>query len=86
MKKTSSEVVCDFSKEHILVRFGVPTKLIMENALYFSSSEIPAFFFDNGIQVGHSSDYFPQGKGYARFSNKNLINILKKLVPDSQKN
>ena len=35
--KTSSEVVCEFLKEYILVRFGVSMKLIMDNASYFSS-------------------------------------------------
>lgn len=59
MKKTSSEVVCEFFKEHILVRFRVLVKLIMDNASYFSCSKIVEFCYDNGIQVGHSSDYFP---------------------------
>lgn len=63
MKKTTSQVVCEFVKEKILVRFVVPAKLIMDNASYFSSSEIIAFCYDNGIQVGHSSDYFHQGNG-----------------------
>lgn len=38
MKKTSSQVVCEFIKEHIQVGFGVPMKLVMDNASYFSSS------------------------------------------------
>ena len=63
MKKTSSKVVCEFRKEHILVKFGVPMKLIMDNASYFSSLEMFEFCYDNGIQVGHSSNYFPQGNG-----------------------
>ena len=50
------EVVCEFLKEHILVRFGVPLKLVMDNVSYFSSSKIVEFFYDNGIQVGHSFD------------------------------
>ena len=86
MKKATSTVVCEFIKEQILVRFGVPAKLVMDNASYFTSAEIIAFCYDNGIQVGHSSDYFPQGNGQAESSNKNLINILKKLVSDNQKN
>lgn len=57
----------------------------MDNASYFSSLEIIEFFYDNCIQVGHSFDYFPQGNGQAKSSNKNLINILKKLVSDNQK-
>jgi hypothetical protein len=49
MKKTTFVVVCEFIKEKILVRFGVLAKLIMDNASYFSSSEIIAFYYDNGI-------------------------------------
>ena len=86
MKKTTSEVVCEFIKENILVRFGVPIKLVMDNASYFSSIEITDFYFEYGIHVSHSSDYFPQGNGQAESSNKNLINIVKKPVSDSQKN
>jgi hypothetical protein len=85
MKKNSSEVVCEFLKEQILVRTGVLMKLIMDNTSYFSSLEIIEFCYDNGIQVGHSSDYFPQGNGHAKSSNKNMINIFKKLVSDNKK-
>lgn len=85
-KKTTSEVVCEFIKENILVRFGVPIKLVMDNTSYFSSIEITDFYFEYGITVGHSFDYFPQGNGQAEYSNKNLINIVNKLVLDSQKN
>ena len=62
-KKTTSKVVCDFIKEFFLVRFGVPIKLVMDNGSYFSSIEINDFFFEYGITVGHSFDYFPQGNG-----------------------
>ena len=84
-KKTTSDVVSEFIKENILVRFGVPIKLVMDNASYFSSIEITDFFFEYRITVGHSSDYFPQGNGQAESSNKNLINIVKKLVWNNQK-
>ena len=84
-KKTISEVVCHFIKENILVRFGIPIKLVMDNASYFLSIEITDFCFEYGITVGHSSDYFPQGNGQVESSNKNLINIIKKLVSYNQK-
>ena len=84
-KRTTENVVSEFIKEHILVRFGVPTKLVMDNASYFSSVEITNFCFEYEITVSHSSDYFPQGNGQEESSNKNLINIVKKLVSDNQK-
>ena len=82
-KKTTVELVCKFIKENILVRFSIPIKLVMDNASYFSSVEITNFCFEYEITVSHSSDYFPQGNGQAESSNKNLINIVKKLVSDN---
>ena len=58
-KKMTSEVVCEFLKENILVRFGVPIKLVMDNIAYFSSIEITNFWFEYGMTLSHSSNYFP---------------------------
>ena len=58
MKKTNFEVVCEFLNENIFVRFGVPLKLIMHNASYFSSLEIIEFFYDHGIFMSHYFEYF----------------------------
>ena len=43
-KKTSSEVVYEFLKEHILIKFGFAMNLIMDNVSYFSSLEIIEFY------------------------------------------
>ncbi|XP_059076698.1 uncharacterized protein LOC131875969 [Cryptomeria japonica] len=56
-----------------------------DNAANFSSTEISLFFYDHGISLAHSSDYYPQGNGQAKSSNKNLINIMKKLVSENFK-
>ena len=37
VKQTTSEVVCNFIKQNILVRFGVPNKIVTDNATNFSS-------------------------------------------------
>ena len=37
VKQTTSEVVCNFIKKNILVRFGVPNKIVTDNAMNFSS-------------------------------------------------
>ena len=52
-KKTTSEVVCEFIKENMLVKFGVPIKLVMDYVAYFSSIEITNFCFEYGIIVSH---------------------------------
>ncbi|KAH9289367.1 hypothetical protein KI387_033484, partial [Taxus chinensis] len=63
VKITTSEVVCNFIKENILIRFEVPSKTVTANALNFSSSEMMDFYYGYGISLSHSSDYYPQGNG-----------------------
>ena len=79
-KTTTFEVIWKFIKENILVRFGIHIKLEMNNVVYFSLVEITEFFFEYGMIVSHPSDNFPQGNDQAKSSNKNVINIIKKLV------
>lgn len=59
MRKTTIEVVCNFLKENILVRFGVPQKIVADNATNFSSNKISLFCYDNRISLSHSSYYYP---------------------------
>jgi transposase InsO family protein len=40
---------------------------------------------DMGIQLVHSTTYYPQGNGLAESSNKSLIRIVKKLLEQNQK-
>ncbi|XP_057824068.2 uncharacterized protein LOC131036238 [Cryptomeria japonica] len=80
VRKTTSEIMCTFLKENILVRFGVPQKIVADNASNFSSSELSLFFYDHGIALAYASDYYLQGNSQVESSNKNLINIMKKLV------
>ncbi|XP_059076957.1 uncharacterized protein LOC131876156 [Cryptomeria japonica] len=85
VRKTTSEVVCNFLKENFLVRSGVPLKIVADNATNFSSTKFSLFCYDHGISLSHSSDYYPEGNGQAESSNKNLINIMKKLVSENFK-
>ena len=38
-----------------------------------------------GIQLVHSTSYYPQGNGMAESSNKILVNIIRKLLETNQK-
>lgn len=81
-KQCTSVVVCQFLKENIVSRFGVPHKIVADNASCFSSYEIINFCFDHGITLSHSSDYYPQGNCQAESRNKNLVTIMRKLVDE----
>ncbi|XP_059066846.1 uncharacterized protein LOC131858024 [Cryptomeria japonica] len=85
VRKTTLEIVCNFLKENILTRFGLPWKIVIDNAPNFSSEELNIFYYDHGIILSHSLDYYLQGNGQAESSNKNLISIMQKLVAENAK-
>jgi transposase InsO family protein len=84
-KKATEEVVMNFLEDRIITRFGVPSKITTDNAKAFSSYALVEFCFKYGIVLSHSSNYYPQGNGLAESTNKNLMNILKKVVGENKK-
>jgi hypothetical protein len=84
-KKATEEVVMNFLEDRIITRFGVPSKITMDNAKAFSSYALVEFCFKYGITLSHSSNYYPQGNGLAESTNKNLMNILKRVVGENKK-
>ena len=75
----------DFLEDRIITRFGVPSKIVTNNAKAFCSAEMSAFCFKYGIVLSHASDYYPQGNGQAKSSKKKLMTIVKKIVGDNKK-
>jgi transposase InsO family protein len=75
----------NFLEDRIITRFGVPSKITTDNAKDFSSYALVEFCFKYGITLSHSSNYYPQGNGLAESTNKNLMNILKKVVGENKK-
>jgi transposase InsO family protein len=74
----------NFLEEQIITRFGVPCKFTTDNAKAFSSHALVEFCFKYGIVLSHSSNYYLQGKGLEESSNKNIMNILKKVVGENK--
>jgi transposase InsO family protein len=75
----------DFLEDRIITQFGVPANITTDNAKAFSSTELSSFCFKYGIVLSHSSNYYPQGNGLVESNNKNLMNILKKIVGDNKR-
>ena len=44
------------------------------------------FFFNHGIVLSHSFNYYPQGNGLAESTNKNLVRLLKRMEGEYKKN
>ena len=82
--RTTSKIVYEFVKESLLVRFGVPLKIFMDNVTLFYSTKIVELCYNNIIHLNHYLDYFHQGNGQKKPSNKNLISIMKNLVSKNQ--
>jgi len=70
--------VVKFVIHNIIARFGIPKAIVTDNGSQFISQEIKELCDRYGIQLHHSSPYYPQGNGQAEATNKTLIKILKK--------
>jgi transposase InsO family protein len=66
--------------------FGVSEKFITNNGSIFVGSKFTKFCGEFGIIMGQSSNYYPQGNDLAESMNKNLIQILKKMIDLNQRN
>jgi transposase InsO family protein len=75
-----------FLYENILSRFGCPKRLVTDNATVFKAEELVETCESMGIQLVHSTPYYPQGNGLAESSNKSLIKIIRKLLEENKKN
>jgi hypothetical protein len=84
-KTATEKVVMDFREARIITRFWVPSKIVTDNAKAFCSAAMSTFCFKYGIILSHASDYYPQGKGQAKSSKKNLMTIVKKIVGGNKK-
>ena len=70
----------DFLQNHIMTRFGVPISLLFYNATYFSSIRLTTFANEREIKLHYCANYYPQGNGLEKSTNKNFVRILKKTV------
>jgi transposase InsO family protein len=71
--------------EDIIVRFGCPNIIIIDNAASFKVESLIKFCEQFRISLIHSTPYYPQGNGSAESYNKSLINIIKILLQDNKK-
>jgi len=79
-KQCTTEVVIEFIEKHIITRFGCPFSLVCDNGPAFSSLHFSNWAFDYGITLKFSSNYYAQGNGVAESTNKNLLEVIKKLL------
>jgi len=84
-KRASSKVAMDFILENIIIRFGVPFKIITDNSMCFKYGEFVDFCNKYGINLSYASPYHPQGNGQVESSNKSLMKIIKRIVDKNKR-
>jgi hypothetical protein len=75
----------NFLEENIFSRFGFRRKLITYNAQEFKFASTIDFCEKYNITLEHSTPYYPQGNSLEESSNKSLIIIIKKLLPENKR-
>ncbi len=78
-------VIIKFIEENILSRFRCPRRIVTDNAEAFNSHKMLHFCQDYGIDLIHSTTYYPQGNGLVDSFNKNIVRIIKMMLEQNKK-
>jgi hypothetical protein len=84
LRKVYSEKLIKFLKDNILSIFEFREKFITDNGSIFIGSKFTKFYREFSILMGQSSNYYPQGNGLVEFTNKTLVQILKKTIDQNK--
>jgi hypothetical protein len=79
-RNANHTVIIKFLQENIFARFGCSKRLVADNAAAFKDKQLVKLCEELGIQLVHSTAYYPQGNGLAESSNKSLVRIIQKLL------
>ena len=69
----------NFIKENIIVRFGVPHRIINDNGTLFINSDVRKMLEFYQVKHHRSSPYYPQGNRQEEATNQVLIKIISKM-------
>ena len=77
-RNATHEVIVKFLYENIFIKFGCPVRLVTDDAPDFKGRELVNMCESMGIQLVHSTSYYPEGNCLAESSNKSLVRIIRK--------
>ena len=66
--------------KNIIVRFGVPRRIISDNGTQFVKSDVRKMLEFYQVKHHQSSPYYSQGNGQVEATNKTLIKIISKIA------
>nr|CAN69525.1 hypothetical protein VITISV_042301 [Vitis vinifera] len=84
-KQNDHRVVLKFLKENIFSRFGVPKAIISDGGAHFCNKPFEALLSKYGVKHKVATPYHPQTSGQVELANREIKNILMKVVNSSKK-
>ncbi|RVW18722.1 hypothetical protein CK203_098117 [Vitis vinifera] len=78
-------VVLKFLKENIFSRFGVPKAIISDGGTHFCNKPFETLLAKYGVKHKVATPYHPQTSGQVELANREINNILMKVVNTSKK-
>nr|CAN68648.1 hypothetical protein VITISV_002821 [Vitis vinifera] len=84
-KHNVHRVVLKFLKENIFSRFGVPKAIISDGGTHFCNKPFEALLAKYGVKHKLATPYHPQTSGQVELANREIKNILMKVVITSRK-
>lgn len=83
--KSAIETEIVYFLKELVTRFGPLKTIILDNSRAFLGVKVCHFALNNGIFLKTSSNYYPQGNGLAESTNKSLVQLLKRIGSEHQK-
>lgn len=80
LKNYNDDSLFTFFEETLLPIFGVMVDIVADNGPALISHKFSSFYNKYNIKHSFSSSYYPQGNELVELTNKQLINILKKIT------
>ncbi|KAL6335471.1 hypothetical protein AAG906_029714 [Vitis piasezkii] len=84
-KQNDHRVVLKFLKENIFSRFGVPKAIISDGGAHFCNKPFEALLYKYGVKHKVATPYHPQTSGQVELANREIKNILMKVVNSNRK-
>ncbi|CAN6546990.1 unnamed protein product [Malus baccata var. baccata] len=84
-KTNDSKVFSDFIKSNIFARFGIPRAIISDGGSHFCNRTFEALLKKYNVTHKVSTPYHPQTSAQAEVSNREVKQILEKIVSPSRK-
>ena len=84
-KHNDHKIVLKFLKENIFSRFGVPKAKINDGGTHFCNKSFETLLAKYGVKHKVATPYHPQTSGQIKLANREIKNILMKVVNTSKR-